>query len=61
VIRALDSPTPVLGTIQDRSNTFLDAVRSRDDVEVVYVTERNRDTMRSVVADKLKATTTAIR
>ena len=61
VIQALDSPTPVLGTIQDRSNAFLDAVRSRDDVEVVYLTEGNRDTMRSVVADKLKAITTAIR
>ncbi len=59
VIRALDSPIPVLGTIQDRSNAFLDAVRARDDVEIVRLTEGNRDTMRSVVADKLKAITTA--
>ncbi len=54
-IRALDSGTPVLGTIQDRSNEFLDAVRARDDVEVVRLTQGNRDTMRLVVADKLKA------
>jgi nucleoside-triphosphatase len=43
VMRALDSGTPVFGTVQDRRNAFLDAVRDRRDVEVVRVDERNRD------------------
>lgn len=43
VLRALDSARPVLGTIQQRRNAFLDAVRARADVEIVEVTEANRD------------------
>jgi nucleoside-triphosphatase THEP1/uncharacterized protein with PIN domain len=53
--RALDSPKPVFGTIQDRENRFLDEVRARPDVEVVRITEANRDDMRKVVAEKLAA------
>jgi nucleoside-triphosphatase len=53
VMRALDSPTPVFGTIQDRTNAFLDAVRARSDVDVVRVTEKNRDDMCRVVSEKL--------
>ncbi len=40
---ALDSPIPVLGTIQERHNAFLDSVRDRGDVRVLTVTEFNRD------------------
>lgn len=43
VEEALGSAAPVLGTIQDRRNPFLDAVRARDDVEVVRVDEASRD------------------
>ena len=43
VMRALDSPTPVFGTVQDSSNAFLDAVRERRDVDVIRVDEGNRD------------------
>ncbi len=53
--RALDSAKPVFGTIQDRDNPFLDEVRARPDVEVVRITEANRDEMREVVAGKLAA------
>jgi len=45
VIRALDSAKPVLGTIQDRQNEFLNAVRARADVVVLRVTQENRDAM----------------
>lgn len=51
VMRALDCPRSVLGTIQDRSNTFLDTIRTRVDVSVVRVTEENRDKL----ADELTA------
>jgi nucleoside-triphosphatase len=55
VVRALDSPKPVFGTIQDRSNAFLDGVRERDDVEVARLTEANRDGMTAVLAERLAA------
>jgi len=53
VMRALDSATPVFGTIQDRANAFLDAVRARSDLEVVRLTEKNRDEMVDAVREKL--------
>lgn len=49
VMRALDSRTPVLGTIQDRRNPFLDAVRARTDVKIVRITEANRDEAKRAV------------
>lgn len=52
---ALDSPTPVLGTLQDRHNAFLDAVRAREDVEIVRITETDRDPMAAVVLEKVRA------
>ncbi len=54
---ALDSPKPVVGTIQDRRNAFLDAVRARADVEVLRLTEENRDAMVAVVLHKIRALT----
>ena len=54
VRKALDSSRPVLGTIQDRRNPFLDAVRSRGDVEVVRITEANRDAMEADPSDEVR-------
>ena len=48
-LRALDSPKPVLGVIQDRKNAFLDGIRSRKDVMILRVTPDNR----SSVLDRL--------
>ncbi len=45
VEHALDSEATVFGTIQDRSNPFLDGIRARPDVTVLRVTEGNRDDM----------------
>jgi nucleoside-triphosphatase len=53
--RALDSPKPVLGTIQDRRNEFLDDVRARSDVEVVRVTTANRACLVPVLRDRMLA------
>jgi nucleoside-triphosphatase len=44
--RALDCPVPVLATIQDRANPFLDAIRARDDIELLRITEADRDPAR---------------
>jgi nucleoside-triphosphatase THEP1 len=51
--RALDSPKPVLGTIQDRTNAFLDSVRERPDVEVLRVNTGNRVCLVPVLRDKM--------
>lgn len=50
---ALDSATPVFGTIQDRSNAFLDAVRARSDTQIVRVDEGNRDGLVDVLVERL--------
>jgi len=50
---ALGSPVPVLGTIQDRRNTFLDAVRERGDIRIITVTEFNRDELAETIADAM--------
>jgi nucleoside-triphosphatase len=47
--RALDRPVPVLATVQDRTNSFLDAIRARDDVELLRITEEDRDSARALV------------
>ncbi|MFH1502101.1 MAG: NTPase [Candidatus Eisenbacteria bacterium] len=54
VERALESPSVVFGTIQDRGNAFLDAVRGREDVEVLRVTEENRDRLVEDVVARLE-------
>jgi nucleoside-triphosphatase len=54
VLTALGSPVPVLGTIQDRRNAFLDAVRAREDVEIVRVDESNRDRLAGDLVDRVR-------
>lgn len=45
VIEALDSKKPLLGSIQDRSNEFLDGIRKRDDVRIIRVDRENRESL----------------
>jgi nucleoside-triphosphatase len=47
---ALESSKCLLGTIQDRSDPFLDEVRSRPDVTIVEVTRDNRDALPEQIA-----------
>ncbi|UCF06810.1 MAG: nucleoside-triphosphatase [bacterium] len=42
VLRALDSPKPLLGTIQIRRDPFLDAIRSRSDTIIIHMSPGNR-------------------
>ncbi|MFH1864909.1 MAG: NTPase [Candidatus Eisenbacteria bacterium] len=50
---ALDSPKPVLGTLQDRKNVFLDSIRARPDVEVTRVSAGNRESLVPVLRDRV--------
>ena len=43
---ALDGPVPVLGTLGQAPDPFLQALRERPDVELLTLTERNREALR---------------
>lgn len=43
VMEALSSPVPVVGVLKADANSFLDAIRSRDDTMILEVSETNRD------------------
>lgn len=53
VLRALNSDVPVLGTLQDSHNAFLDAISARGDVSVVRVTPENRDSLVYELAERV--------
>jgi nucleoside-triphosphatase len=53
VIAALDSDSPVLGTIHRRSTPFIDAIKSRPDVTVIEVTYANRDDLPGQIVNML--------
>lgn len=43
VIRALDSPLPVVATIFFKSHPFCDLIKARGDIRLIEVTKNNRD------------------
>ena len=53
VLKALDSPVPVLGTIAMRGRGFIESVKARPDVEVIAVTRANRDALPSLILERL--------
>lgn len=54
VLRALDSASPVLGTIMRSRFAFADLVTSRPDVEVIPVRVENRDKLFDEVLKRVK-------
>ena len=54
VLKALSSAVPVLGTLQARRNDFLDGIRERDDVEIISITEGNRNEQPRLVIGKIR-------
>ena len=54
VLKALDSPKPVLGVIQQKKNPFLNSIRKREDVNVITVQEENRDQIPSEIKDLIE-------
>jgi nucleoside-triphosphatase len=53
---ALDDETPLLATVHERSGTgFVGAVKARDGVELVTVTEENRDDLPEELAERITA------
>ena len=54
VLHALDSDKPVIGTIMEKSNPFADAIKERNDVELVQITEKNRDMIPDTIKTKIE-------
>lgn len=53
ILRCLDSQIPVLGVIQPRPNCFLDAIRDRNDMALIYVNESNRTILPNILTKKI--------
>jgi nucleoside-triphosphatase THEP1 len=53
VLDALESKSPVLSTMLFKRHPFCDKIRARKDVEVLEVTEGNRDKLVKVIVAKL--------
>lgn len=45
LVRVLDSPNPVIGTIAFRGIPFIETIKKRPDVRLVMVDEKNRDSL----------------
>lgn len=54
VLRALESESPVVGTILLRTHPFCNKIKKRDDVEIIEVTEENRDNLPAEILHKLR-------
>ena len=55
VFEALSGKLPVLGVIKPKHTEFLDAVRAHEHSEIFEVTDRNRDELPQILAEKLRA------
>lgn len=55
VVQALESTVPEIATIRESADPFCDALKNRDDVELLHLSRENRDTMADLVVSKLRA------
>jgi len=55
VLRALDSPIPVLATIALKGDAFISSIHARSDVELIEVTPRNRDELPARLVSRWRA------
>ena len=53
VIKALNSSKRVIATLQERHNRFTDAIRKREDVELIEVTLENRKRLTEELKNKI--------
>ncbi len=54
VLDALDSKCSVIGTMLFKRHPFCDKIRARKDVEIIEVTEENRDTLTDIILQKIQ-------
>lgn len=54
VLDALNSHSPVIATMLFKRQPFCDKIRARKDVEIIEVTEENRDQIQDIIVKKLQ-------
>lgn len=54
VLDALNSKSPVIGTMLFKRQPFCDKIRARGDVEVIEVTEENRNEIQDILIEKIQ-------
>ena len=54
VIKALDSPYPLLGVIKDAGDGFIQKIKAREDVRLYYLTMENRGLLLKEILDALR-------
>ena len=52
VVRALDAENLVIGSVAMKGEPFIQSVKARSDVRLVQVTEKNRDTLASLLLEE---------
>lgn len=53
LVKALDSPAPLLSTVMMSRYEFTDTIKSRPDVEVIRVNTLNRDSLVREITEKI--------
>ncbi|WP_137743878.1 nucleoside-triphosphatase [Robertmurraya siralis] len=53
VHKGLNSDIPILGVLKDKPSRFLNSIRDREDVEIIRVSEENRNQLVKIVMSKL--------
>jgi nucleoside-triphosphatase len=43
LMNILDSENPVIGTIAQKSDRFIQKIKERDDILLIHISEKNRD------------------
>ena len=54
VMRALNSPNIVVGTVTFGGDDFIQSVKKRDDIEIIEVTLEARDSLPGLILEKIK-------
>jgi nucleoside-triphosphatase THEP1 len=54
VLDAFDSRCPVLGTMLVKRHPYCDKIRARKDVEIIEVTQENRERLPDIILEKLQ-------
>lgn len=54
VVSVLDSPNPVLASIAERGDSFIESIKSRDDVALHRIDVSNRDHLATAIEDEMK-------
>jgi nucleoside-triphosphatase THEP1 len=55
LVQALDGPNTVIGSIALKGSPFIEGIKRRPDVDVVLVSDENRDLLAAVIIDRIQA------